>query len=76
MTEPLGAILAILILYPFLNEWLVAAATALVAGIMIFLSFDELIPIANRYGGEHVTNIGLIGGFLVMMIGLTLMESL
>ena len=76
MTEPLGAILAILILYPFLNDWLIAAATALVAGIMVFLSLDELIPIANRYGGEHTTNIGLIAGFLVMMAGLVLMESL
>jgi ZIP family zinc transporter len=76
MTEPLGAILAILILYPFLNDWLIAAATALVAGIMVFLSFDELIPIANRYSGEHTTNIGLIAGFLVMMVGLVLMESL
>ena len=76
MTEPLGAVLAILILYPFLNDWLLAAATSMVAGIMVFLSFDELIPIANRYGGEHTTNIGLIAGFLVMMAGLVLMESL
>lgn len=76
MTEPLGAILAILFLYPFLNDWLLAASTAFVAGIMVFISFDELIPIANRYGGEHTTNIGLIAGFLVMMAGLVLMESL
>jgi len=75
MTEPLGAILAILLLYPFLNDWLLAATSALVAGIMVFLSFDELIPIANRYGDEHLTNIGIIAGFVVMMVGLILMGT-
>jgi zinc transporter, ZIP family len=75
MTEPLGAIIAILLLYPFLNDWLLAATSSLVAGIMVFLSFDELIPIANRYGSEHLTNIGIIAGFLVMMAGLILMET-
>jgi zinc transporter, ZIP family len=75
MTEPLGAILAILLLYPFLSDWLLAAASALVAGIMVFLSLDELIPIANRYGSEHLTNMGIIAGFLVMMIGLSLMGT-
>lgn len=74
MTEPLGAIVAILFLYPFLNDWLLAASTAFVAGIMVFISFDELIPIANRYGSEHMTNIGIIAGFLLMMIGLAVME--
>jgi len=73
MTEPLGAILAVLLLYPFLNDWILAAASALVAGIMVFICFDELIPIANRFGSEHLTNLGIIAGFLVMMIGLGLM---
>lgn len=73
MTEPLGAILAVFLLYPYLNDWTLAAASALVAGIMVFISFDELIPIANRYGSEHLTNMGLIAGFLVMMAGLILM---
>jgi ZIP family zinc transporter len=75
MTEPLGAVLAVLLLYPFLNEELLAAASALVAGIMVFISFDELIPIANRYGSEHLTNLGIIAGFLAMMAGLILMGA-
>ncbi len=75
MTEPLGAILAILLLYPFLSDWLLAAASAMVAGIMVFLCFDELIPIANKYGSEHITNMGIIAGFAMMMIGLSLMGT-
>jgi len=46
-----------------------------VAGIMVFICFDELIPAANRYGGEHLTNLGIIAGFSVMMVGLGLMEK-
>ena len=75
MTEPLGAIVAVVLLYPFLSDWLLAAASAMVAGIMVFLCFDELIPIANRYGSEHLTNLGIIAGFAVMMIGLGLMGT-
>jgi len=74
MTEPLGAILSLLLLYPFLNQWILSAAIALVSGIMVFICIDELIPIANRYGSEHLTNLGIIAGFAVMMISLVLME--
>lgn len=75
MTEPLGGVVAVLLLYPFLNAWNLAAASALVAGIMVFVCFDELIPIANKYGREHLTNLGIIAGFFIMMIGLSLMEN-
>ena len=74
MTAPLGAILAILILLPVLNTFVLAASIALVAGIMVFICFDELIPIANKYGSEHLTNIGIIAGIFVMMLALTLFE--
>ena len=74
MTEPLGAIFAVFLLYPYLNDWTLAAASALVAGIMIFICFDELIPISNRYGNEHLTNMGIVFGFFIMMIGLGLVE--
>jgi len=75
LAEPLGAILAVLLLYPYLNDGILAAASALVAGIMVFICFDELIPIANKYGNEHLTKIGIISGFFIMMIGLGLMEK-
>jgi len=75
MTEPLGGVVAVLLLYPFLNAWNLAAASALVAGIMVFICFDELIPIANKYSSEHLTNLGIIAGFFIMMIGLSLMEN-
>lgn len=72
MAQPLGAILAILILMPFLTDFVLNASIAFVAGIMVMICFDELIPIANSYGDEHLTNIGLIAGIFVMMIALAL----
>jgi len=74
MTEPIGAIIAILLLFPFLNTVVLAASVAFVAGIMVFICFDELIPIANKYGSEHLTNIGIIAGIFIMMLALTLFE--
>jgi ZIP family zinc transporter len=73
MTEPLGAILAILVLYPFLSPYVLAASTAMVAGMMVFICFDELIPVANRYGSEHLTSLGTIAGFLVMILASSLL---
>lgn len=73
MTEPLGAILAILVLYPFLSPYVLAASTAMVAGMMVFICFDELIPVANRYGSEHLTSLGIIAGFLVMILASSLL---
>ncbi len=70
MAEPLGAVIAILVLLPFLTDFVLAASIAFVSGIMVFICFDELIPIANDYGDEHLTNIGLIAGMFVMMIAL------
>ena len=74
MTEPLGALIAILILYPFLTTYNLAALMALVAGIMVFISFDELLPIANRYGDEHSANIGIALGIVMMIIALIALE--
>jgi ZIP family zinc transporter len=71
MTEPLGAIIAILILYPFLNAHVLAASIAFVSGIMIFICLDELLPAANNYGNEHLTSIGIIAGVFMMMLAST-----
>ncbi|MFW6111131.1 MAG: zinc transporter ZupT [Thermoproteota archaeon] len=68
--EPVGAVIGFLILYPFLTEAVLSGALGFVGGIMVFISFDELLPIAKEYGNEHVTNVGLFLGMLVMMVTL------
>jgi ZIP family zinc transporter len=43
---------------------------ALVAGIMIYISFDELLPAAEEYGEHHFSILGLISGMAVMAFSL------
>jgi len=68
--EPVGAVFAFLFLAPYLTNTLLGLMFAGVAGIMIYISFDELLPTARQYGEHHLTIYGLLSGMLVMGVGL------
>ncbi|MFP4005440.1 MAG: zinc transporter ZupT [Candidatus Hadarchaeia archaeon] len=67
LAEPLGALVGYLLLRPWLSGSLLYYILAFVAGIMVFISFDELLPISHDYGGEHLSTLGLFSGMFVMM---------
>ena len=46
---------------------------AAVAGIMIYISLDELLPTAEKYGKHHVAIAGVVGGMAIMGISLLIM---
>ena len=71
--EPLGALFGYLILSPFLTDHVLAATLAAVGGIMIFISFDELLPLSFKHGEEHLALLGVLGGMAVMAVSLALM---
>lgn len=73
LAEPAGAIIAYLLLMPFLTETLFGIIFAGVAGIMVFISLDELIPAAKRYDETHTSIYGVISGMAVMALSLLLM---
>ena len=73
LAEPVGALLAYLFLMSFLNDTVVAAILAAVAGIMVFISFDELIPTAREYGKGHTAISGVVLGMAVMAVSLLLL---
>ncbi|MDD2529782.1 MAG: zinc transporter ZupT [Bacteroidales bacterium] len=73
LAEPIGAIIAYLILMPFLSPILLAYVFAVVAGIMVYISLDELLPAAREYGEHHVSIYGLISGMAVMAISLIIL---
>ncbi len=73
LAEPVGAILGWLILMPYLSESLFGVIFAGVAGIMVFISFDELLPAAREYGEHHLSVYGLIAGMAVMGVSLVLL---
>lgn len=70
VAEPLGALVGYLILMPFLNELMFGIIFAVVAGIMVFISLDELLPAAEKYGEHHLAIYGVIAGMIVMAISL------
>lgn len=70
LAEPLGALIALLVLLPFLSEFLIASLLAFVAGIMVYISLDELLPTARKYGNEHLVLLGILSGMIVMAVSL------
>lgn len=72
LAEPIGALLAWFILMPFLNDILFGVIFAGVAGIMVFISIDELLPTAREYGLHHHSVYGFVAGMAVMALSLLL----
>jgi len=73
ISEPVGAGVGYLILLPFLTPAVLAGLLAFIAGIMIYVSLDELLPLAHRYGHGHLVIVGIVTGMLIMAISLLLM---
>ncbi len=70
LAEPIGAGVGYLLLLPFFTPTIFGILFAVVAGIMVFISFDELLPSAEEFGEHHLTIIGLIAGMALMAISL------
>lgn len=73
MTEPLGALLGYLLLRPFFNDTTFGILFGTVAGIMVFISLEELLPMAHEYEKSKITIIGVIIGMAVMALSLVLL---
>ena len=72
LAEPVGALVGWLLLRPVMNDTVFGVLFAGVAGIMVFISFDELLPAAREYGENHLSLYGLIAGMAVMAVSLLL----
>ena len=72
LAEPLGALAGYLILLPFFSDTTFGILFAGVAGIMVFISLDELLPAAEEYGEHHWCIYGLVAGMGVMALSLLL----
>lgn len=74
LAEPLGAIFGFLFLLPFMGESTLGIIFGIVAGIMVYISFDELLPASRVYGNAHTTIVGISLGMFVMAISLVLFK--
>lgn len=72
LSEPVGALVGFFLLANFFSEAMFGMIFAGVAGIMVYISLDELLPTAHKYGEHHIAIYGLISGMVVMAASLVL----
>ena len=70
ISEPIGGLIGVLLLRTIMPAQAVGIMTAAVAGIMVYISFDTLLPLAREYGENHHVIIGIVSGMLIMSLGL------
>ena len=73
LAEPAGALMGYFLLKPFLTPLIFSVVLASVAGIMVYISLDELLPTAEEYGEHHIAISGLMVGMAVMALSLLLL---
>jgi len=68
LAEPLGGLIAFLILFPFLSPFILSLILSATAGLMVYVSVDELIPWSRRLGNGHWGILGLMAGLFLMSL--------
>jgi zinc transporter, ZIP family len=70
LAEPVGALLGYAILLRFLTPTVLSSLLAFVAGIMVYITLDELLPLAHKYGKENPIILACGLGMLIMAASL------
>ena len=73
LSEPLGGLMAAFALNWFFPPYAMGLVFASVAGVMVYVSIDELLPTAHRYGRSHEILACIAGGMAVMAVSLLLL---
>ncbi len=73
ITEPIGALVGMFIFGLFIPQILVGFLMAAVGGIMTYISFDTLLPLAKEYGNWHLSIVGIMSGILFIWLSLILL---
>jgi len=68
ITEPLGAVLAFLVLRPFISDLILGFLFAVVSGIMLYVSIEELIPSSRQYGHNTNALVATFMGICIMLL--------
>jgi len=72
VSEPIGALVGYILLRPFFTPTVFGLLFASVAGIMVYISLDQLLPSAEEYGEHHLCIFGVVLGMAVMALSLLL----
>ncbi|HOT28875.1 MAG TPA: zinc transporter ZupT [Candidatus Ozemobacteraceae bacterium] len=74
LAEPIGALAGYFLLLRFFSDAVFGVLFGAVAGIMVFISLDELLPTAEKYGEHHLSIFGVVAGMMVMAASILLMR--
>jgi ZIP family zinc transporter len=74
LSEPAGAVVGYLLLRAFMGPAVMGSLLAGVAGVMVFISLDELLPAAREYDEGHMAIYGIVAGMAVMAVSLLLLH--
>ncbi len=70
MSEPVGALIVWVVLFPFITPALLNALLGVVGGVMVYISLDELLPASRSLGKEQHSILGFITGMMIMALSL------
>lgn len=68
LSEPIGSLLAYIVLHKYINDVLISIVLLVVAGIMITLSIEEMFPASKKYNCDKNLSIGLIVGVVLVLL--------
>jgi ZIP family zinc transporter len=74
IAEPIGALLSFFVLFKFLNDFVLGLILSATAGIMIFISFDELLPYVYKHKNQHLSILGLFLGMFIISLSIYLLS--
>lgn len=74
ISEPIGALLGLFALQYFLPNAAIGILFAAVAGIMVYISFDTLLPLSREYGDGHYSVFGIMFGIFFIWASLLLLK--
>lgn len=74
ISEPIGALVGLFIMQTFLPQMAVGFLFAAVAGIMVYISFDTLLPLSREYGDGHYSVFGIMSGIFFIWVSLLLLN--
>jgi len=74
LAEPLGAVIGYAILQPYISDSLLGILFAIVAGIMVYIAIDSLLPAAREFGSGQLAIYGVMAGMAVMAFSLVLFQ--
>ena len=73
LVEPVGAVLGYFLFMSYLTPFVMGMLIAGVAGIMVFISIDQLLPAAEKYGDHRMSTYGIVLGMVLMAISLAML---